>query len=317
MKKVLTGICLFVILIIISVFIFIPSELHISSSTAVKANTNPLIRHLSDEAKWIKWWPHENKENELIDQSNRLQLNNFSYHLSKKLYNAAEVEIINKDRIINSRIFIIPLAEDSVIVRWQSSFKTSFNPFIRIMQYQQAVNIKKNMTVILSSFKSFCENKDKTYAFHIYHSTIKDTFYISEKKITAGFPSTSDIYKSIGNLRTYISNQKAETSDFPILNITKKDSVHYEMMVAIPINKILDGNKNIAFKRMIVYKDKILTAEVKGGPEQINAAYNELNTYIRDYNLTVPVIGWETLITDRSRVSDSTKWITRICIPIA
>ena len=120
MKKAFLGLLLFVVLSILSVFIFIPSELHIASATVIKANRNSLFRYLSDEAKWLKWWPPENKS---INQSNQLYLNNFTYHLSKKLYNAAEVEIIKKDKIINSRIFIIPVAEDSVIVKWQSNFK--------------------------------------------------------------------------------------------------------------------------------------------------------------------------------------------------
>jgi len=317
MKKVLAGLFLFLVLAIIPVFIFIPAQLHISAAAAMKANTSSLSRYLSDESKWVKWWPHESDEKQLINQNNHLQLNAFTYRLTKKLYNSAEVEIARKDQIINSKIFIIPLADDSLIVQWQSTFNTSLNPFTKILEYQQSINIKNNMTVILRSLKSFVEDKDKVYTFPIYHTTLKDTFYISEKTVTTGYPSIPVIYKLIENLRTYIRDQKAKEGDFPILNITKKDSLHYTAMVAIPVNKILNGNKNFAFKRMIVYKDKILTAEVKGGPEKIEEAHNALNTYIKDYNLTVPVIGWETLITDRSKETDSTKWITKICIPIA
>lgn len=317
MKKMLGGLFIFLVLAIIAVFIFIPAQLHISAAAAMKANTNSLSRYLSDESKWVKWWPHGSEEKQLVNESNPLQWNTFTYRLTKKLYNSAEVEIRRKDQIMNSKMFIIPLADDSLIVQWQSAFKTSLNPFTRISQYQEAVNIKKNMTVILNSLKSFGENKEKVYAFPIYHTTLKDTFYISEKTVTTGYPPITVIYKLIENLRTYISAQKAKAGDFPILNITKKDSLHYATMVAIPVNKILDGNGNIAFKRMIVYQNKILTAEVKGGPEKIEEAHDALNTYIKDYNLTVPVIGWETLITDRSKETDSTKWITKICIPIA
>lgn len=317
MKKVLGGLFIFLVLAITAVFIFIPAQLHISAMAAIKVNVNPLSRYLSDEAKWAKWWPHESDEKQLINQNNHLQLNKFTYQLTKKLYNSAEVQITRKGQIINSKIFIIPLADDSLIVQWQSAFKTSLNPFTRISQYQEAVNIKKNMTVILNSLKSFGENKEKVYTFPIYLTTLKDTFYISEKTVTTGYPSIQVIYKLIENLRTYISAQKAKAGDFPILNITKKDSLHYTTMVAIPVDRILDGNGNIAFKRMIVYQDKILAADVKGGPGKIEEAHHALNTYIKDYNLTVPVIGWETLITDRSKETDSTKWITKICVPIA
>lgn len=316
MKKVIAGLFLLLVLAIIAVFIFIPAQLHISAAAAMKANTNALSRYLSDETKWAKWWPQENEEKRLITQNNRFELNAFTYHLTKKLYNSAEVAIIKKGQIINSKIFIIPLAGDSLIVKWQSAFKTSLNPFTRIAQYQQAVKIKKNMTVILGSLTSFGENKEMIYKFPIYHTTLKNTSYISEKTVTSGYPSTAFIYKMIENLRMHASAQKAVEVDFPILNITKKDSVHYEVMAAIPINKVLEGNGNFAFKRMIAYPDKIVTADVKGGPEKIKEAYNELDTYMNDYNLTAPVISWETLVTDRSKETDSTKWVTKICVPI-
>lgn len=136
------------------------------------------------------------------------------------------------------------------------------------------------------------------------------------KTVTKSYPSTPVIYELIENLRRYIATEKAREVNYPMLNITKKDSFHYEVMVAIPTNKILKGNGNITFKRMIIYKDKILTAEVTGGAENIKKAYNELNTYMSDYNLISPVIHWETLVTDMSKEPDSTKWVTKISIPI-
>ncbi len=316
MKKALISLFFFVVLLLISIYIFIPTQLNIFSTTVMKANTNALFRYLSDDAKWYKWWPGESKETKQIDKSINHQFNTYTYLIKEKLYNAVNIEIIKKDEIIEGRIAIIPIAADSLIVQWKSTFATSINPFIRFQQYKQAVNIKKNMSVILDSLKSFSEDKEKVYKYHILHTTLTDTFLVASKTVTTSYPSTQDIYQSIKNLRTYINDQKAKEVDYPILNITKKDSLHYEMMVAIPTNVALDGRGNISFKRMIAYKDKILTADVIGGPENIKKAYDELSIYMSDYNLVSPVIHWETLITDRSKETDSTKWITKIYIPI-
>lgn len=316
MKKALAGIFLFLILAILSVFIFIPAQLHISAVAAMKANTNALSRYLSNESKWAKWWPLESAEKQFVNQNNHLQLNKFTYQLTKKLYNSAEVKITGKNQMLNSKIFIIPLSVDSLIIQWQSTFKTSLNPFTRISQYQNAVNIKKNMAAILGSLKAFGEDKEKMYAIPIYYTTLKNTLYVSEKIVTVSYPSTDSVYTLIENLRKYASVHEAAAVDFPIFNVTKKDSFHFETMAAIPVTKALNGNDNIAFKQMIAYPDKILTADVKGGPEKIKEAYDEIETFMKDYNLTTPVISWETLITDRSKETDSTKWITKICTPI-
>ena len=87
-------------------------------------------------------------------------------------------------------------------------------------------------------------------------------------------------------------------------------------MVAIPTNKVLPDNGNIAFKILLADKDKTLTAEVQGGLQNIKKAYEELNMYMKDYNLSSRVIDWQSLITDRSKETDSTKWITKIYIPV-
>lgn len=316
MKKGLSGLFLFVILMITAVFVFIPYQLHISAVTVMKTNTNSLYRYLSDETNWKKWWPNESQEKQLTNETNHLTFNNFTYRLSKKLYNAVDVQMIKKDQVIDGKILIIQVAEDSLIVQWRSALTTSLNPVKRLLRYQEAVEIKKNTTVILDSLKSFSENKEKVYGISINHTTLKDTALVAIKTVTSSYPSTSDIYKLVENLQTYIASQKAKQVDFPILNVTKKDSLHYNLMVAIPTDRTLNGKGNIAFKRMIPYKDKILTTEVKGGPEKIKHAYDGLNTFMKDYNLTSPVISWETLVTDRSKESDHTKWITKICIPI-
>lgn len=316
MKKVLLGLFLLVILTVTAVFIFIPSQLHISAVTVMKTNTNSLYRYLSDEANWKKWWPNDSQEKELTDETNHPTFNDFTYRLSKKLYNAIDVQMVKKDQVIDGKILIIQVAQDSAIVQWQSALTTSLNPVKRLLRYQEAVNIKKNITVILDSLKSFNENKEKVYGISINHTTLKDTTLVAIKTVTSSYPSTSDIYKLVENLQTYIASQKAKQVDFPILNITKKDSLHYNLMVAIATDRTLNGKGKIAFKRMIAYKDKILTADVKGGPEKINQAYDGLNTFMKDYNLTSPVIPWETLVTDRSKEPDHTKWVTKICIPI-
>ncbi|WP_026260425.1 hypothetical protein [Segetibacter koreensis] len=316
MKKRLISLFLLVVLTLISIYLFIPTRLEISTVTVMKANTNALFRYLSDENKWEKWWPVD-REEESINANAPPRLNNYTYRVSKKLYNAVEIETIQKNQLVPGKIIILPITEDSLIVQWKSSITTSLNPFTRIEEYRDAVNVKKNMTVILNHLQSFIEDNERVYKFHIRHTTLKDTALVAIKVLTTSYPSIPFIYQHIKELRTYISSQKAREVDYPRLNITKKDSSHYEVMVAIPTNIPLPGEGNISFKRLLIYKDKTLTADVTGGPENIKKAFDELSTYMSDYNLSSPVIPWETLITDRSKETDSTKWITKIFILIA
>ena len=60
----------------------------------------------------------------------------------------------------------------------------------------------------------------------------------------------------------------------------------------------------------------ILITEVKGGSNKINNAYKQIRNYISDYNRIAPAIPFESLVTDRSKEPDSSKWVTRIYYPV-
>ncbi len=313
MKKILTVIAVLLVLFLLSTFIFIPRHLTVSKVTIVKANENAIMRNLSDYAKWKKWWPSKKI---LQNQKTFYRYNDFTYNINRVLYRSVKVNTINGSHAFDGEIVIIPIAPDSVAVQWKSDIETSANPFTKILKYQQAKAMRSNMEVILKSFKAFNENTENLYAFNIHRTTIKDTFLVATKITANHYPSTKEVYDLVANLQKYIGVQGARETNYPMLNVTAVDSTHYTAMVAIPTDKELAGTANISLKRMIIYRDKIIVAEIKGGPETIKKAYKELNLYMQDYNLTSPVIHWESLITDRSKETDSAKWITHIFMPI-
>jgi effector-binding domain-containing protein len=313
MKKVLVGLIVISLALSASAFILIPKELTISKVTLIQANENTLYRYLSNEGKWKKWWPSKNTTS---DKNGVYGYNGFAYSLSKALYHAVEVKMSNEGKVYAGRIVIVPMSTDSVAVKWESTFSTSSNPFSRILDYQEAKKIRKNMEVILDSLKVFNEHKENLYDYNIHRATITDTFLVATKITTNHFPSIKEVYDLVENLSQYIKRQGAKETNYPMLNVTTNDSIHYITMVAIPTDKRLKDSGSISFKQMIIYKDKTVVAEVKGGPEAIKKAYEELNVYMNDYILSPPVIHWESLITDRSKERDSTKWVTKIFMPI-
>jgi hypothetical protein len=102
---------------------------------------------------------------------------------------------------------------------------------------------------------------------------------------------------------------------FPMLNIYKTDSVNYLTRVAIPVDKKLPSSGNISYKWMLG-GGNILVTDVRGGPFSIDSAFQQLEYYVHDYNRTSPAIPFQSLVTDRSKVPDTTKWITRLYYPV-
>ena len=73
-------------------------------------------------------------------------------------------------------------------------------------------------------------------------------------------------------LKEKIKRDGAEEKDFPMLNITQTDSSHFEVMIAICIDKLIRNEGDIFISRMVPMKDRFLKTEVTGGPYAIKNA---------------------------------------------
>jgi hypothetical protein len=60
----------------------------------------------------------------------------------------------------------------------------------------------------------------------------------------------------------------------------------------------------------------VLRAEVKGGNATVEEALHQMKIFISDYQKTAMAIPFESLVTDRSKEPDTSKWITRIYTPV-
>jgi hypothetical protein len=172
------------------------------------------------------------------------------------------------------------------------------------------------MAANLANLGSFLSKQENIYGFDIQRTTLKDSILVSIKDTTQNYPTTEFIYSLIKNVKYYISGQGAKETNFPMLNIARNADSSYVTMVAVAANKQVPGSGRIVLKRLIQIPDKTLTTEVKGGVKSVDNALKAIEKYMTDYQLAAPVIPFQVLVTDRSQVKDTTKWITRIYYPI-
>jgi hypothetical protein len=59
-----------------------------------------------------------------------------------------------------------------------------------------------------------------------------------------------------------------------------------------------------------------MTADIRGGAYTVDEGMRQLELFIQEYNRTKVATGFQILITDRKNEPDTTKWITKIKIPI-
>lgn len=309
MKKWITALLAVLVISFIITYIIIPGEVQINKSLAVKTPATTILRFLGDTSKWKKWWPAEAKTTSTFFYKDH------QYRLSNIMYNALDVVITHNHFSINNRIILFPYGRDSANLLWESKIKTGYNPIFRVRAYFSSKEIEDNISMLLQHFISFINDSKNIYGYNITLTTLKDTTLISAKFTSKLYPSTASIYSVISNLKKYFALSGARETNYPMLNIRKTDS-NYVTMVAIPVDRALKGNKLFLPKRMIIIKDNTLLIEVHGGVSSIQKAFFELGNYMQDHHYGAPALPFESLVTDRSKEADTTKWITRIYAPI-
>jgi hypothetical protein len=86
-------------------------------------------------------------------------------------------------------------------------------------------------------------------------------------------------------------------------------------MIAIPVNRRLKGTARILPREFVPWK--MIEGDVYGGVYTVEKAFGLMQQYRTDNNLSIMALPYQTMITDRRREPDTTKWVTRICAPIS
>jgi hypothetical protein len=310
MKKWLIGLIVINALALACIYIFIPSKLPVAKIMQINCTSAATRRFLLDEDKWPLWWTDTLD----LDGKPIPAYNRYTYHIIQKQFNSVDINIQSKKYDINSRITILPLSKDSVALEWRCELETTINPLKRLDQYRQATVIKKNMTTILVSLRSFLEQNIEVYGADIQKIKVKDTLLIATKTDFVTYPTVEEIYSLLNKLKIHITKAGAHETGYPMLNVRQTDNSRYETMVAIPVNKAIPETDSLFTRRMI--PGNILIAEVQGGPATIKQALTQIETYVADHQLESPAKPFQSLVTDRLAEYDTTKWITRIYYPV-
>ena len=312
MNKILAGLLLMAILLLISIFIFIPAKLEIGKNEFIKGNAGAAVRILSDTTTWASWWPGENDSGQKLIAPFKYSI--FRYELRHSYPNGAVITIGDNNKVTESNLTLIPVNRDSIMLVWKCTLPKNYSPLARIRNYRKAKNIRAEMAVILESLGHFLEKEENIYGISFEITMSQDSTLVMTKGKTGSYPSEKYIYGLITELKSYLREGGALETNPPMLDVKKINDHEFETMVAIPADKELPGKGSIFFSRFVPWK--VLTAEVKGGVKTVTEALHQMDLYINDHRLTRMAISFQSLVTNRLKQPDSTQWITRIYTPV-
>jgi effector-binding domain-containing protein len=294
--------------IIIAIYLIIPSTLTINNQVNIDASDAIAAKFLTHSKQWEKWWPGARVDN------NRFDYGDIHFYISQTTNSGAHVTLQKGNLKLNSEISY--LADDfAVKITWHTKLQNSLNPVERVENYLNAQALKTKTTEILKHLKLFLEDEKKTYGYKIYIEKIKDHVLLTSITSSVKYPDVQTIYETVNNLKLQAKTKGVTLTNFPMLNVTKADDKEYQVTVALPINKTIKPDPKSLINNLVPGAN-LLVADVKGGPNTINDAFGAVKAYMKDHNLTAPAMPFESLITDRAIEKDTSKWVTKIYAPI-
>lgn len=300
MKKIFIAIFIIAAVFFAWLYLFVASDINISVLKQVNCTATATRRFINDKNKWPAWWkPLSGKD---------YSLNGFNFSTQKEMPFTSGVQVSKNDFNTIIAVTVSPITGDASMIECKGHVIISNNPLKRFSEYRQAQDAKKTINDMLDIYKTFAEKQENIYGTAIQQIQVTDTLLISTKAVFNQYPNTQQIYSVIKTLRDYITSKQASETGFPMMHVFPADTAHYEIMVAIPINRAIPDNNNIKIKRMV--PGKILVSEVKGGAYTANTAFDNMQLFVDDYARVSPAIPFQSLVTERINEPDTTKWIT-------
>jgi len=294
-------------------YLLVPGSITVTVSGTANANMEGTFRTIVQDTAIRKWWPAgpENKETE----GQVLAFRQLHFQQTSLFYQSLEFNTWEKKDTVQSNLYFIPLNSDSIRLEWRAGFTTGNNPLSRLRSFLFARKLSSVFKVVTDTLIKYINQPSSIYGIGIKKERVPFQHFISLKQQLDHYPTTEEIYRLITELRSYASGKTDYLRYAPILHVDTKDSITYQLQLALATDSLLPGNGRIDYKWMM--KDgNILVADVTGGPGVINEGFQKMRMYISDYRLNIIALPFQMMITDRLKEPDSTKWITRLYYPV-
>lgn len=311
MKYWMIGLFLLVALLLTGIYFFVPSHVNIQLEKHTNAYENTVLKFLTQSDHLNNWMDRiaEKKENQY-------QYKGYQYRINKVLSNVVELEISKDGKTYNGFLLPFNIYLDSTALKFTADIETGNNPFTKWSNYQKAMSLKKNAASWLEEMKVYLNETKNVYGFTFKEIQLEDSVLITSRITTNTYPGTAAIYEQVSLLTQYATAQQATPVHHPMLYVKQNaENNTWESMIGLPINKIITDTKDFKIKRM-PYGGNMFVTEVTGGPYNIQKGFDALSTYLIDTKRVSPAIPFQILHTDRSKESDTSKWVTRWYYPI-
>ena len=291
--------------ILIALLMLIPSKRQHTETITIACPPDAVTRFIVFNHQWKKWWPgQQTNDSTFVFQ-------NASYTVKTILLNGFYA--VSADQKSSIELSFVPALNNQTQLTVINTQIISYNPFARLSDLFKQPH-KKAAKDFIASCYSFFNESSNVYGFTIKREKVSLLNWMSAKQIFTQYPSTTEMYSVIEGLEKYIQSQKGAILGAPIVHIRTLDTNQFELMTALPVTQAVTPNNQYSIKQMV--PGFMLTGQVKGGIYTVTEAEKSMENYVRDYRKQSPAIPFQTLITDRRKEADTSKWVTQLNYPV-
>jgi hypothetical protein len=307
MKKNKLLLTISILALLIAILFLPPSIMERNNTITVACPTTAVTRYITSLERWNDWMPG----NQVGDSI--WKIGDKDFRISTVLLNGFQA--LSTDQKVLIDLQFVPAANKQTTFTLRTQYALTFNPIKRILAWITGGDIRNLNDHILNSLcRDFFSDPKRVYGMEIQKGKVTNFSWISTKASFTHYPSTEEVYAQIDALEAYIKAQKAEAKGETILHVQQLSPSVYDLMVAIPTDRDLPSTSRFQLKNMIL--GSLLSATITGGPEKVRIAEQELENYVKDQQLVSPAIPFQSLVTDRRQLADSTQWISKVNYPI-
>jgi len=318
-------ILLTVIVLLLVIGIFLPSEVSVQTETVMKAPPSVIFKQVNTMENWSKWSPFEEQQPEMVSTYEGIgvgaiqtwSFKNDSGSLTiiesvpyEKI--VTEVDFMKKTKV-NGHWGFIPEG-DSTKVSWTIKFSGLGYPVGRYMGLIIPGNMKASLASGLQNIKELVENLpagtyptiEKVYFEAQNALVINDTILMSnvEEKMAAYF----------GELYGYVMAKKIEPAGAPFTyTYAWWDDGGY-FAVGIPTQNAEKGKGNIV--PFVLGPDNVLKATHYGPYDGLENTYKAIMEYAAEFGYKPKNSPWEVYMTDPQNTPNPDDYVTIVYFPV-
>ncbi|WP_315818596.1 hypothetical protein [Paraflavitalea speifideaquila] len=232
-----------------------------------------------DNSKWAGWWP-----------GGQASITGDAYHLNGRIFKARHIYLTGVDMLVDHEgdtssgmLSMMPYGNDSIKISWDYQLQSSLNPIKRRGQLREAKKLQMDMTNLLQQMAYFLSDEQNIYQIRVTRSKITDSLLVMTRQTLNQEPDEANIYRLINQLQQYINKAGAQVTNPPMVHLRKTGGTQVEVMVGLPVNKVINSTDRFAFKRMV--PGNALVTEINGGQALYAMAFI-------NWKNTCRTIGW-------------------------